>query len=263
MTIPANTFGRRCELPNPAGWISDDDHPASRSRKGPRAKTNHAAMRSGEGDLTDLRNEVSWGLSEIPATWPADKQIVYILYAAGEDDDGSLKVHLASRVQKKSWRGFDASKQLRLLFSQIPLLPESTDRQLISMLCGAGEESQFNQDQHVPHTLRICAGHGNEIVRQMCQTGRCLIRDNKGVGHHHTLIWEEGEPWRFHLAVVDHDPGKTFSLRGLLSRADQTVEMDNVAMMAQGGPVVINNRALALADDGAFYFTRFLRRKMN
>ena len=229
------------------GWFNDYDR-AQRNRQKD-SPQRHAIWRR---RITEFRQRSLWGLPSMPAPWPAEKQIIYVL-TKGDTADNGVNVLLFSRVPRKSGMGFESSKQLRLSESQIAVLPDPADRQLITMLCGVSTTEYSSYDANVDHELALRPGHAADIVRMMCQTGRCFLRGELGKPDPRPLQWDDGPPWRFCLAVAVEDPGKTYRVEARLQRGEESMPLSRVALSASGGPVIIGDRAAALDDNGTYY----------
>jgi superfamily II DNA or RNA helicase len=203
--------------------------------------------------LTEMRVAWTWREKSAPAPWPPDKQILYVIDVPESQDSGELTIQLSSRSA-------GSVKRLRIRSDQIPSLPEPIDRELIGLLVGIGGDGHDLDDgiRELKDRLRLPEGN-HELLRRMCQTGRCLLRT--GQDHMKPLQWDDGEPWRLHLAVVPREGGKLYGLEATLRRGSQRIPASAPALMVAGGPVFIGDTAAALDDGGAFPFAELLARE--
>ncbi len=127
---------------------------------------------------------------------------------------------------------------------------------------GIGGDDDFEYDiREIAGRLWLHGGGNNELVRRMCQTGRCIVRSGENDRKIQPVQWDDGEPWRLHLAVVPHGAGKLYRLEGTLRRGQQRIGISEPALIVAGGPVFIGDRAAAFDDEGAFPFAHLLLRE--
>jgi superfamily II DNA or RNA helicase len=208
--------------------------------------------------LTEMRSGWMWREKPAAPPWPQGKQIVYIIDAEASRDRGELAIQLGSRSANK----MGDIKRLRLRPDQIHLLPEAIDRELLASLVGVGNYDDFDYDEReIAARLWLRGGGNNELVRRMCQTGRCVVRSGADLRKVQPVQWDDGEPWRLHLAVVPHGAGKLYRLEGTLRRGQQRIGITEPALMVAGGPIFIGDKAAAFEDEGAFPFAHLLVRE--
>jgi superfamily II DNA or RNA helicase len=210
--------------------------------------------------LTEMRSAWMWREDPAGASWPVDKQIVYVIDTDVSGEDGELAIQLGTRFANKP----GDVKRLRLRADQIHLLSEAVDRELISILVGVGDSGDFAFGvREIADQLWLRGGGNNELVRRMCQTGRCVLRSGKDDGKILPIQWDDGEPWRLHLAVVPQAPGEVYRLEGTLRRGQERVGISEPKLIVAGGPVFIGDKAAAFEDGGTFPFAHLLAREQN
>jgi superfamily II DNA or RNA helicase len=218
--------------------------------------------------LGELRSDWRWEMRGPPDPWPAGKQIVYAIVADADGEKEELVLELYSRLAGKA----GAPKRLRMQREQINVLPEAADRELLGMLVGMAAAADYDYTGiAVANRLWMRSGRGSaEIFRKMCQTGRCMLIGGEGGKLWHRagnkfkpLQWDEGEPWRLHLALVLDEAGTEYRLQGVLKRGPERRDVSEAGLMVRGGLVFIGDKVSALEDDGAYGFVHLLRREQN
>jgi superfamily II DNA or RNA helicase len=206
--------------------------------------------------LSELRDGLRWREPAKVTPWPADKQIVYVIESPQDLNERGLCIQLSTRELKKP----HALKRLRLDREGIRSLPEAIDRQILAMLGGvAGDEYGYWDTAEVPARVFLRSTCDNGLLRMMCESGRCLLRqspEGEAIG---PIQWDPDEPWSFHLMVVPHEAGKTYRLEGSLRRGSEQIAISQPELIIEGGPVFIGQKAAALEDFGAFALVELLR----
>jgi hypothetical protein len=194
--------------------------------------------------------------------WPIRREIYYLLNVPASEEEEALCIDLAVRPTAPQSGNAAPLKKLKLRYSQIPILPVEADRQLIRMLAGVTRDGMpgiyYNDDPEIRPRFVVEGTNASDLVRLMCQTGRCLLQTDPKQKEAQPIVWEEGEPWRLHLSIVPDKEGKVFRLEGVLRRGEQRMGLSEPQLLLPGGPIVAGGRAAALEDYGAFHFARML-----
>jgi len=207
--------------------------------------------------LTEMRSNWTWRNEPAASGWPANKQIVYVIEAEASNEAGELAIQLGSRLASKPGE----IKRLRLRSDQIHQLPEAIDRDLIGLLVGVGNGEDFEYDiREIDSRLWLRGGH-HDLVRRMCQTGRCVLRSGPDHGKIQPIQWDDSEPWRLHLAVLPDGSKQVYRLEGTLRRGGERMGIADPTLIVAGGPIFIGDKAAAFEDDGAFPFAHLLARE--
>ncbi|MDP9174909.1 MAG: DEAD/DEAH box helicase [Planctomycetota bacterium] len=210
--------------------------------------------------LTEIRSEFVFAPREEPSPWPANREIAYVIDVANSMENQEICLELCSRTKARPGTLADRWKKLRLEYRQISHLADPTDRQLMWMLGGASAEDDFGFEAiEVPYRVRLRDSGNSEILRLMCQTGRCRMRLQESDTEWPVLTWDDGPPWELHLVVIANAAEQTFRLAGSLRRGERTVDINEPTLILPGGPVFIGNTLAALEDFGAWMFVALLR----
>jgi superfamily II DNA or RNA helicase len=244
--VETRPFGLATSRPRRAGKIAP---PAA----GP---VRHAVWRR---RLQEIRSDFFFQPREEPQPWPANREIAYVIDVPASAEAGEVCVELCSRITPKPGASSDRWKKLRLEYAQIPALPDPVDRQLMWMLGGASADDFGFESVELPYRVRLRDAGNGEMLRMMCQTGRCRLRRNDTDTDWPVITWEEGQPWVLHLALQAQPQEQTFRLAGSLRRGAESIDIDKPTLLIAGGPIFIGNRAAPLEDFGAAAFMVLLR----
>jgi hypothetical protein len=191
-------------------------------------------------------------------SWPPGRQIFYLLNVEESAERKQLCVDLATRQDSRQRRTPAPLKKIRMHPAQVPMLPEEADRQLIRMLSGVSRGEYYYGGPEIRARVLLDSAHAADVVRLMCQTGRCLLRSSQEQKDPPALSWDDGEPWRPSLSITPDEAGKSCRLKGELRRGAQRRDLSEAQLLLAGGPVVIDGRAAALDDDGTLELAQTL-----
>ncbi|MCL2646300.1 MAG: SNF2 family helicase [Phycisphaerales bacterium] len=199
------------------------------------------------------------------------RQVFYVVDAAQtrgfQSRGGSgVVVELQSRYQKKarpragaggggSWT---KGAPFRLDAAEIDTFTGPEDREILSRIVGARDE----EVQSIPETptstgnVKTCTLWGTvgiELLKRMCGTGRCRIRQadqpEESRGGTSQLLWDDGPAYQFILRIAPHDDGKHYTVTGHLRRGEITFPLSAARLLAepsatpgQAGLAFIDNR---------------------
>ncbi len=259
--MPAHpVFNRGVEVPAPGGRRSVNAWPARPGWKIHLASVAQAAAIR----ASDAFNAAS-GLP---------RQVLYVVDAiqTKENHGASLVIELQSRHQKKSrfratgsGGGWTKGATFRLDADEIDTFTDPTDRDLLSRLVGARMEefaaTHTEATQNNAPNTRLCALRGAvgvDLLRRMCETGRCRLRLSNNPGDMTDtiqLMWDDGQPYDFVVRIAPHDDGKHYTLTGHLRREGKMLPVSTAHLLAepaigQPGLVFIENRVARIELSG-------------
>ena len=91
--------------------------------------------------LAALKTQMSLRRPADPETWPADRDLIYVVDCPNTRDGSGLFIELMTRLRRRDgqWERLKVLK--RLSRNQAARLPDPQDRQILQMLAGAGIRS--------------------------------------------------------------------------------------------------------------------------
>jgi superfamily II DNA or RNA helicase len=199
--------------------------------------------------------------------WPAGREVLYLVDVEATRQGRGLIVEIGQRQRKKdgSWTRMRGQ---RIPAAQVPLLPEASDRELLSLLLGAREEtfslpgySFENADDTAPTRYRLPGPAQELLLNRMCATGRARLRLAAEDPEPRDLAWEDGLPWEFWLCVSRDQVAKNYVVQGELRRGDEHRPLPEPVLLVPGGLVFGSDRVARLQDFGAFEWITLLRQQ--
>ena len=204
--------------------------------------------------MQKLRETSSSGAS---AEWTAERQVVYIVDIPASLDERSVVVRLAIRERKASGE-WSRSRTRGVSFPDVTQLADPEDRQLVSLLRGAGGGTfspSYDPVFRVPETMRAI------VLPMMCATGRALMAADADLDELVELKWDAGEPWVFRVEARRDESLEQYVFAGVLTRGEEHVPVARPLLLATGGLVFFPGTVARLDDGGAGQWITLLRQQ--
>lgn len=195
-------------------------------------------------------------------SWPAGREIGYIVDASQSLSQGGLCLEVAVREPKQNGE-LTKFHTHRIPFSQVGKLPDLADREILPALAGASDPQVWSSYSHhsaaLPNRFKLLEPLLSLLFPRICQTGRCYFRSLPQNGDLQLLRWDDGPAWEFWVEV-QKPPGSTdFLLTGVLQRAANRLEVAAPHLLVSGGVMFFGDSAARLDDGGSFSWIRQLR----
>ncbi len=213
--------------------------------------------------LTHIQEQATLRSYGEPEPWPPGREVFFIVdpstIAGGVGGSFSCKIEV--RDPAKSGRP-GKLKEFKLLRKQIATIPVESDRNIIAALAGATPSTYSfaaNLDL-VPASFSIPLPLGLNTVREILQTGRCMLRREyrEQPERMQRLSWDDNPPWQFR-AVVDRD-GPQYTLRGVFLRDGQKMDVREPNLLFSDGLLLAHNVISRFEPASAFHWLTALRR---
>ncbi|MEO8596998.1 MAG: DEAD/DEAH box helicase [Candidatus Solibacter sp.] len=210
--------------------------------------------------LTDIRHSLDARKSKAPA-WPRDMEIMYVLDPNASKVANALVLELFSRTRKKNG-DWTTHKEFRIAPSQVALLPDPVDGEVIAAILGGQEYYIYTYAaatgvparKAVPYPLAL------RLMPMISGTGRLFMR-KPSTSALAPLAWDEGEPWKLWLDVRQ-DERDQWKITGSFRRGDERLELAAPDLVVEGGFLTTQGKLARLDDGGAFpWITRLLALK--
>jgi superfamily II DNA or RNA helicase len=194
------------------------------------------------------------------STWPAKREVLYIVDVATSLSGGGLGLRLESRDRKKdgSWT---RPKPLAIKRSQIQRLPVTGDQQALSMLAGTQAYAYGYLDpyEHLPELSMLPPALSAIVMPLMVRTGRCYLRPQNEPEALLPLAWDDGEAWSFGLELGKAEDGQC-ALTGFFHRGEERMKLAAPLLVAPG-LLLTGDRVARCAQEASFEWISALRKK--
>ncbi len=193
------------------------------------------------------------------------KRLWYLLDVTESVSRRKLVIRLAQQERKRDGEFGKARKQ-RIRSYDLDQLENDDERLLAEMLIHMDTVDTRRQS---PYGVSDPRGQGHNslniapemqelVVPKLCSTGRLvwlLDTANLPIEEAQPLAWDNGQPWRFRLHVQDDQKLQKYSIRGLLERDGERVELEKAVLICRGlvvfpgtvGRVEVGDKAAWLA----------------
>ncbi|MBI3448614.1 MAG: DEAD/DEAH box helicase [Acidobacteria bacterium] len=197
----------------------------------------------------------------------APAEIQYVVDTRVSSAGGAMIVEMQHPAVPR--RGPPAKpRRVVLRFSETPKLPDPLDRRILAMLQGGTETYGFGRHDPyamVPNPFKVPADAALLFFREMCGTGRCLVRQGPEA-EPSPLRLDEGEAWKFGIELRDatettaEGAATACAVTGLLHRKEETMSVDQPDAVLVSGLVFTGATLARLDPAGAFPLLAMLRR---
>jgi superfamily II DNA or RNA helicase len=194
------------------------------------------------------------------STWPAKREVLYVVDIARCLSGGGLWLALESRDRKKdgSWT---RPKPLAMKRSQIQRLPVSEDQQVLSMLAGTQTYAYGYLDhyQRVSELLMLPPVLSATVMPLMVRTGRCCLRPQNEPEGLLPLAWDEGGAWSFGLELGKAEDGQC-ALTGFFHRGEERMKLA-APVLVTPDLLLTRDRVARCTQEASFEWISALRKK--
>ena len=239
--------------------LEDEDQAVGPDRYPPRARL-APRKRDWKAHLRSLRQGVEQQAAWTRTPFPPGQQLLYVVDVPGSMVGNGLAVELMARVPKKdgTWakpRGQPVAAE------QIALLPDPSDRRILSLLGGSDDGAASYGYSYSSHNrYRLSPVAAAALLSEICQTGRCFLQAGRDA-ELQPLRWDDGPAWEFRLEVVRDASGRKYWVNGSLSRGPESLPLATPALITRGGLVFCHDQVARLEEHGAFDWIGLLRRE--
>jgi len=198
--------------------------------------------------------------AELESTWPAKREVLYIVDIATCLSGGGLCLMLESRDHKKDGN-WTRPKPLAMKRSQIQHLPVTEDQQVLSMLAGTQTYAYGYMDtyERLPELSMVPPALSAMLMPLVVRTGRCYLRPQNEPEALLPLAWDDGEAWSFGLELGKAEDGQC-ALSGFFHRGEERMKV-TVPVLVTLGLLFTRDRVAWCAQEASFNWISALRKK--
>ncbi len=231
--------------------VDDDDSTYTESLASPKVSINTRNTESSSDKKPKQEPEPAWKmqLSNLSSAvrnklgsqteyWPSGREIFYVIDSEASRISGKLTLDISFR-ERTMKGGWGKIKSQRISRQQISSIPDSVDRQILTILSGAREAytnygySGYGYDS-LSNRCQLSFDLQALILPLICATGRCRLRRSSGDQEMPSLDWDEGELWEFWLTAERDDASDEYVLGGHLRRGEEKTDTTSPLLLVNG-----------------------------
>ncbi|MCZ6623167.1 MAG: DEAD/DEAH box helicase [Deltaproteobacteria bacterium] len=256
-----NSRPLQIEEADPAVFPDENDDVIQQPRAG------HPSGSSWKQHLISIRGAMEEETPYQSTAWPPDREIIYVVDISATLSSQKLAVEVAYHEPKRDGE-WGKLKSRKIRFSQISQLPNPADRQIMSILLGAKEDTNMWSIYHyspyyesAPSSYLLSEPLWDVALPLVCATGRCRLRRSVNDPELKPVQWDDGEPWEFYLKLALDESGERYSVTGCLRRDEEEMALSTPLMLIKGGLVFYEDQVARLQDFGSFGWISLLRER--
>ena len=230
-----------------------------RTRKKPVAPPKPAPTPKWKQLLIDV--DATAKITDPPAeVWRDGREIYYVIDSESFNwaNAFSVSIQMRDRMQSGVWGKL---KDHNITRSQVSVIPNSNDRELLGLLFGKMDFSYGIPSERVPVVVRMPPAMVDVLMPRVCASGKCLLRHDKhqALEYMPVLAWDELPPFRLELHM--EEVGDEYLLAGRFRRGEEIVELNEPAAMYESGYFVAADKISRFYTEGALAWLAVLRRE--
>jgi len=249
----------------------DDEELSSRSSASPSAITQSqpkqkkaASWREQLAQLGMVAKEFSHQTNE----WPEDREILYVIDVNLTLQTQGIVLEVYYRDHKKDGE-WAKPKSQRIPRNIIQSLPDSSDREILTLLSGGKDITQNNYysynygNDSIPNTYQITGLLPQTIIPIIARTGRGRLKLME-----YGDVWlpfelDEGEPYEFWLELRRRERGlgEQYLVTGSLRRGEERLELAVPVLIVDDGLVFTREKVARFDARGAFKWISLMRKE--
>lgn len=192
-------------------------------------------------------------------------EVAYIIDVEKTLKTGMLCIEVAERRLRKDGK-WSKPRARRIPFKRIAQLPNPVDRQILSLLDGARDDTgpgsyQYDYPSYMSLRSRYRLPEAIQVTLAvlMCQSEHCFLRSEQEVDPV-PLRWSDEGKWEFELEVSTDSVPAHFTVTGRLCRGKQRMPLSEPVLLTSGGLMFTSASVARLEHHGAFAWIALLRR---
>lgn len=231
-------------------------------KSSPEAKTQKTKSKSSSRQLRDWEVKLQALRSGMPGSGQSggtaesrEREIYFEIDIAESQKAQQLMIQTSQR-QRRSNGQWGKLKPLKLRPGRLEEIEHADDRKILAFLAGGTPErtgwmAQQAEFQTSIHRYRVPYELCGLILPLMSKTGR-LRYLNSSEKDWTPLNWDQEEPWKLCLVLVQNDQDGTWELKGEVRRPDKKLGLKDCELILPGGLLATKEEISLLEDFGAY-----------
>ena len=191
-------------------------------------------------------------------------EIVYIIDVEKTLKTGMLCIEVSERRLRKDGK-WGKPRARRIPLNQIAKLPDPVDRQILSLLDGARDDTgpgpyQYDYPSYTSlrSRYRLPEAIQETLALLMCQSEHCFLRSEQEADPV-PMRWDDEGKWVFQLEISSDSVPGHFAVTGRLCRGEQSMSLSEPVLLTSGGLVFTRECVARLEHHGVFAWIAMLR----
>ncbi len=203
--------------------------------------------------LSILTNTVRSHVGPEGKSWPSGREIFYLIHPQTTRTAGKLTVEIGYR--ERTMKGeLGKLKSQRIPTAAVSSIRDPADRQILAILSGAVDTYWSSYDYgSVTSSNRFALSTTLQqlVLPLMCASGRCVLSPTDKKAELQSIEWDNGPAWQQWLVVRLDEATKEYTLRPVLRRAAEEMDLASVVLATEGIVIGPEFRAARLDSTGA------------
>jgi hypothetical protein len=197
-------------------------------------------------------------LQEHRPSWPAGREILYIIENAKRSLGTTFILQIESRDPKKNG-GWKKPKPLSISHEILSVLPEPADREILTRLIGVQRETWYYGPYESIYRFQPGQQELADLLPIISGTNRLFYRTAEAADELTPVLWDDADPWEFGIEVRADNPGHQYEVRGAFHRAGETIEIARPEFIYSSEILLVENRVARFR--GSYEWISFFRRE--
>jgi len=197
-------------------------------------------------------------LQESRPSWPAGREILYIIENAKRSLGTTFVLQIESRDPKKNG-GWKKPKPLSISHEILSALPEPSDREILARLIGVQRETWYYGPYESIYRFQPGQQELADLLPLISGTDRLFYRNPEAADELMPVLWDESDPWDFSIEVRADEAGHQYEVRGAFRRAGEIIEITQPEFIFSSEVLLVGNRMARFR--GSYEWISFFRRE--
>jgi superfamily II DNA or RNA helicase len=204
-----------------------------------------------------------------PYRQPRGRLVWYVWNVDTSLQEGDLVIEYYQQERRKNG-SFGKIKRQGVTPNEIPHYEDPADQRVVQLLLGNESRTDgFNyfyayygqNPRH--HSCAVAPIMYDLILPELCATGRFVWTRDDALPNEAppSIRWDDGSPWHFALRCDPDDKRQCWRLRGVLTRGDETVDLNQPVILLANGLVLFQDCVSRLEAKDEFAWIVTLRKE--
>jgi hypothetical protein len=187
-----------------------------------------------------LLNRINWTpeKEERPPSWPAGREVLYIIERSRRFSDTTLVIQIDIRDRKKNgeWR---KQKPLSVSHDILPELPDPVDRDILTRLIGVKRDTWYYGSYESIFRFQPKGRDLLTLLPSISKTERLYFRSSE-MDDLRLVRWDEAGKWEFRIEACYDEQDKQYEISGAFHRNTERLSISQPEYIFHEGILVLD-----------------------